>query len=69
MNEATRTGQILIACVDCRETVILSGDVRIGQQVICPSCLAQMEVIALEPMEVDWLYEEPEYAYEDEESQ
>ncbi len=46
-------------CPSCGDDIKLSGRPRIGQRVVCPYCEAELEVIELDPVELDWVdYEE-----------
>ncbi len=40
-------------CPDCDGQLGLSNP-RLGQKLLCPYCDTQLEVIALEPLELDW---------------
>ena len=66
MTEKTKITKTVIDCVDCGEATTLSGRVEIGQIVRCVECGATMEVVSLDPVEVDWVYDEPEYVDQDE---
>lgn len=65
MGKTTTRGETLIECVECGEETAVTGEARIGKQVMCLNCGTWMEVISLDPVEVDWIYEEPEYEDED----
>jgi len=57
-------------CPSCGEDVKLSGRPRIGQKMTCPHCDAWLEVIEMDPVELDWAYDEDEdwdYDWEDDE--
>jgi lysine biosynthesis protein LysW len=43
-------------CPSCGEDIRLphSSNVRIGQRLLCPHCDAGLEVIELDPVELDW---------------
>jgi lysine biosynthesis protein LysW len=45
-------------CPDCGERVPVRAPVELGQRVVCPNCLADLEVVETVPLEVDWHYEE-----------
>jgi len=47
-------------CPDCGETITLKGSVRLGQEVVCAHCDAELEVVETDPLELDWVYEEEE---------
>jgi alpha-aminoadipate carrier protein LysW len=44
-------------CPSCDKAVNLSGDPEIGQRITCPSCQTELEVIDVEPVELDWAYD------------
>ena len=41
-------------CPDCDEQVLVSGVPKIGQIVYCSSCDARLEVVEIDPLELDW---------------
>ncbi len=45
-------------CPDCDEDVRIPPRPRIGQRVICQRCGAKLEVIEVDPIELDWAYDE-----------
>jgi alpha-aminoadipate carrier protein LysW len=47
-------------CPDCGSRIGVKSPVRIGQQVVCPNCDAELEVIDTDPVELDWVYEDEE---------
>ncbi|MGC8837753.1 MAG: hypothetical protein ACP5UM_04980 [Anaerolineae bacterium] len=55
-------------CPDCDEPIRLRGKVALGMRVTCPSCGAELEVVSLKPLELDWVYdyEEEEEEFEEE---
>ncbi len=56
-------------CPSCAEEVRVSNP-KIGQQVTCPHCKMQWEVIWLDPLELDWPYlEDDNDDYDDEDDQ
>lgn len=53
-------------CPDCGQGIKLNR-IREGQVLMCHNCNAKLEVLSLDPPELDWAYEEPEeYEYEEE---
>jgi alpha-aminoadipate carrier protein LysW len=54
-------------CPDCGHGIKLDSRTKEGQQVMCPNCDADLEVISLDPPELDWAYFEPEEEEEEEE--
>lgn len=47
------------ACPECRAGVSFEAAPRLGQRAECPSCRAALEVVKLQPLELDWRFEEP----------
>ncbi|HQE93410.1 MAG TPA: hypothetical protein PLH19_11240 [Anaerolineae bacterium] len=45
-------------CPSCGEWVKLLDHPKIGQKVACPHCEANLEVIEVAPVELDWAYVE-----------
>lgn len=56
----------LTECPSCGEMIEVSDKAKLGQRVVCNTCEAVLEVVWLEPMELDWPYED-EMEYLDEE--
>lgn len=46
MNEA--------ACPSCGDTITIKGTPKIGMHVTCKSCDTEVEVVWLDPLELDW---------------
>ena len=61
MAEEPRTTKITVDCLDCGAEINLVGKIRVGQPVTCSECGTTLEVMALDPIELDWIYDEPEY--------
>jgi alpha-aminoadipate carrier protein LysW len=55
-----KTRVIRADCPDCGSRIAVHSPVRIGQQVRCPNCDAELEVIDTNPVELDWVYEDEE---------
>jgi lysine biosynthesis protein LysW len=45
-------------CPDCDEDVFFSTKPRLGQIVYCSSCDARLEVVEVDPLELDWALED-----------
>ncbi len=43
-------------CPDCGNEINLGAKPKEGQPVTCPECGADLEIISLEPLELDWAY-------------
>jgi lysine biosynthesis protein LysW len=54
----TKTRTVAAVCPDCGRTIHVKNPARIGQEVQCPHCDAELEVIETDPVELDWVYEE-----------
>jgi uncharacterized paraquat-inducible protein A len=50
-------------CPLCRENVHIGSQMKVGNQVICPGCDAQLEIVSLFPVELDWPYGDNGYDY------
>jgi lysine biosynthesis protein LysW len=50
-----------VECPACHAKVHVGGKPRMGQKVKCRSCDAELEVVWLEPLELDWAYDEDEF--------
>jgi alpha-aminoadipate carrier protein LysW len=46
-------------CPNCDGEIRLGPQPRIGQRVTCPDCDTELEIIELDPPELDWIYEGP----------
>lgn len=49
-----------VKCLDCEGSIKLSFAPVVGQIIACPICEAEFEVIAVNPVELDWAFFEPE---------
>lgn len=52
-------------CIECDEEIEISGRLRLGQKVICPNCAASLEIASLNPLELDWAYEDDNDDWDD----
>jgi alpha-aminoadipate carrier protein LysW len=43
-------------CIDCDARFKLNPAPRLGQIITCPECGTELEVISLDPLELDWAY-------------
>ncbi len=51
-------------CLDCNHPLSLGSRPTVGQIITCSNCGTQLEVISLDPLELDWAYLEPAVDYE-----
>ena len=47
-------------CPSCGAMVNVGSNPRMGQRVVCKECDTELEVVWLEPIELDWLYDDDE---------
>lgn len=52
--------QTTVECPECAATVPLPADVVEGEIVQCPECGVELEIVSLDPLEVDLAPEEEE---------
>jgi lysine biosynthesis protein LysW len=52
-------------CPHCEQTVNLSGESWLGKRVRCPHCGEELEVIELNPVELDFAFDEDDEDDED----
>ncbi|HEY59459.1 MAG TPA: lysine biosynthesis protein LysW [Anaerolineae bacterium] len=55
-------------CPNCDSKVLLSGAVKLGDIVNCPKCGEELEVISLNPVELDYTPDEDEYHDDDQDN-
>jgi lysine biosynthesis protein LysW len=46
------------SCPECGFLLEVGEPVE-GQRLTCPRCHARLEIVSLEPLELDWAYNEP----------
>jgi hypothetical protein len=61
------TTMSVILCIDCEEPITLGPNVRVGQRLLCPHCAAELEVISLSPLQLDWALDESGQEWEGDE--
>jgi lysine biosynthesis protein LysW len=49
-NKKTQMG----VCPECDSNIVFNKQPSLGQKKKCPECLAELEVIGLSPLELDW---------------
>jgi lysine biosynthesis protein LysW len=52
-------------CPACNSNVNLGAKPKMGQRVKCNSCNTELEVVWLDPVELDWPYDEDDDDFED----
>jgi lysine biosynthesis protein LysW len=61
----SRKSPVIGACPECDANIAFTKAPFLGQTKTCPECLAELEVIGLSPIELDWAYEYDDYADDD----
>jgi lysine biosynthesis protein LysW len=46
-------------CPDCEQEIQLWPLLQVGEELTCPHCETELEVISLDPTELDWAYIPP----------
>ncbi|HSF81757.1 MAG TPA: hypothetical protein VLA49_11015 [Anaerolineales bacterium] len=54
-------------CPSCGYLINMGSNTKMGQRLKCPSCRTELEVTWLDPLELDWIYDDDDEDYEDEE--
>jgi alpha-aminoadipate carrier protein LysW len=50
---------VTVFCIECDQAIDLESQPVVGEILMCSSCGAELEVINLEPTELDWVYLDP----------
>lgn len=50
----------IAVCPGCDEDIQIAGRPTLGQLVTCENCASQFEVISVQPLELDWAFDELE---------
>jgi alpha-aminoadipate carrier protein LysW len=53
-------------CISCGAEIKISAQLRMGLPVTCPDCDAELEVVWLDPVELDWPFDEEDYEDDEE---
>jgi len=55
----------MVLCPECDQKIVVNRP-RMGQRIICSSCEAELEVISVHPLELDWAdFEDEDWDDED----
>ena len=46
-------------CLDCDREIDLGSNPKVEQRVTCPHCGVKLEIINIDPLELDWVYDGP----------
>jgi lysine biosynthesis protein LysW len=64
-----RIKTVAVECPDCEEKINMTGEIVWGQKVVCPHCGVDLEVINVDPVELDWVFEDSDYDYPDDDEE
>ena len=56
----------IATCPQCEAEIHVDEEMDKGEAMICPECDASLEVVGLDPVELDFAIEEEEYLDDDE---
>ena len=62
----TKTKKELAECPSCDSHIPVGRPAKMGQIVVCPVCKEQLQVVWLNPVELDWAITDDYDDYEDE---
>ena len=54
-------------CPDCGQKIVLGPKPRKGQLISCPHCNADLEIVGINPLELDWALYSDDDDFEDDE--
>ena len=63
-NTEARTA--LVKCPDCGERIRIGGTIRLGREVVCSNCDAELQIVETDPVELDWATDDYDDEDEDE---
>ena len=46
-------------CMDCEREIDLGLSPKLKQRLTCPHCGVKLEIISINPVELDWVYDGP----------
>ena len=55
-----------VYCPDCDERITFNPRAKLGLRFNCPECDAELEVISVDPLEIDWAYD---YSWDEDEDE
>jgi transcription elongation factor Elf1 len=50
----TRSRKLIVECLACADDVYVGLDPKIGSYIYCNNCDAEFQIIAIEPVLIDW---------------
>ena len=64
---SNRGGVKTTQCPECDGTIVFSTKMKLGKSIECPECGVMLEVISLNPLELDYALGDEEWEEEEEE--
>lgn len=55
----------IVECISCGSEIRFSAQPNMGQSVTCADCDSELEVVWLDPVELDWPFDEDDYDDDD----
>jgi lysine biosynthesis protein LysW len=55
----------LAVCPSCGDTMRLTERPHLGERVTCPACQEALEIVELNPVELDWAFDDDDDYYDD----
>jgi lysine biosynthesis protein LysW len=52
-------------CPSCEAKVNVGSSPKMGKRVVCPVCHTELEIVWLDPVELDWPYDDDEDEYDE----
>jgi lysine biosynthesis protein LysW len=49
-----------VHCIECDEQIEVEGRTRLGQRITCDNCGAELEIVSLTPLDIDYADEDGE---------
>jgi alpha-aminoadipate carrier protein LysW len=65
MHGVVRSKKTVMECIDCGSQFGVMAPIEVGMRLDCPQCGAELEVISVDPIELDWAYDEYEDNYDE----
>jgi hypothetical protein len=50
---------VVVICPYCGEGVFLSSPIAVGHRVPCPGCEVPLQVVRVDPIQLEWVLETP----------
>jgi hypothetical protein len=61
----TKSKKTMVECLNCSEDIYVGGNPKVGNFVTCKNCDSLFEIVDLEPISIDWPYDDDDYGDDD----